>query len=237
MASAVQRFAQESSRRHGLEDVGPYRAGMAMTKFPDDGTGATAGSASPPPEAPPALALSDPLLQAVWAAVPDPVRAAPPGEDAARRARIVAAFEREVARRQRFGALAPMPLRWAAACAPAVGLVLGLVVTTRLTPVAAPFDRVTLAEDAPAAIAELPGAILPESPAATAATPTAAAPEETVLAAPVGPAGRPGTETSGMGEEDQEEDGMVFVASAVSLAELSLEDLGLTESLGEELES
>jgi hypothetical protein len=80
----------------------------------------------------PEVVAQDVRLAAVWDAMEDPVRPARPGEDAARVARVMAAHREELARRERYGALSPLPLRWAAVLAPAVGLVLGLVVTSAL---------------------------------------------------------------------------------------------------------
>jgi hypothetical protein len=71
----------------------------------------------------------DPALESVWHAIGDPVAAELPGEGRARVARAVAAFHREVESRGRFGSLYPAPIRLAAAAAPIVGLVLGLSVT------------------------------------------------------------------------------------------------------------
>jgi hypothetical protein len=97
------------------------------TRHDGAGTGEDAGSASAPEPV-----VRDPRLAAVWAAIPDPVRDERPGEGAARVARVLAAYQRELAGRERFGALAPVPLRWAAALAPVVGLVLGLAVSSHL---------------------------------------------------------------------------------------------------------
>jgi hypothetical protein len=108
-----------------------------MTKH-DDRSGWVSARESEAPDsqasdaAVPEMVARDARLTAVWDAMEDPVKGARPGEDAARVARVLAAYREELARRERYGALSPLPLRWAAALAPAVGLVLGLVVTSAL---------------------------------------------------------------------------------------------------------
>ncbi|HUP21453.1 MAG TPA: hypothetical protein VNB06_00765 [Thermoanaerobaculia bacterium] len=113
-------------------DNGEGQWASSMTNRDDRSAWVGAGESQARDAAAPEIVALDARLTAVWDAMEDPVQPARPGEDAARVARVLAAYREELARRERYGALSPLPLRWAAVLAPAVGLVLGLVATSAL---------------------------------------------------------------------------------------------------------
>jgi hypothetical protein len=172
------------------------------------GTGAVAvaGSVSAPEPV-----VRDPRLAAVWAAIPDPVRDERPGEGAARVARVLAVYQRELAGRDRFGTLAPVPLRWAAALALVVGLVLGLAVSSHLA----------LGGTVP--VAQPRFADAPPRPTDAPPRPTDAPPRP--MDAPPRPEEVPPSEASWVQAD-------VSDLSPPLLAELYLEDLGLGPDTG-----
>jgi hypothetical protein len=186
-----------------------------MTNPADHGTSTGAGAVRERP----AFAATDARLAAVWDAVADPVRAELPGEGAARVARIVAAYRREATERRRFGALAPLPLRWAAACAPVVGLALGLAVTSRLEPAGGSPAQAVLVASLEEVSTALPAA-LPAPP-----------PDQAAPAEPSSPDTAPAASIEETVEADGVEVAWDWDGWQPSLAELYLEDLGLDGEL------